>query len=36
MPRISAARLMRFSISGFSNFRIFSPNAMLLATLMCG
>ena len=23
-------------IKGFSNFRILSPNAMLLATLMCG
>ena len=36
MPRMSAARLMRFSISLFSNFRIFRPNAMLPATLMCG
>ena len=36
MPRMSAARLMRFSISAFSNFRIFRPNAMLPATLMCG
>ena len=36
MPRMSAASRTRRSISGFSNLRIFRPNAMLSYTLMCG
>ncbi len=36
MPRISAASFTRFWISGLGNFRIFSPNAMLSYTVMCG
>src|SRR5258708_1753133 len=36
MPRISAASFTRFWISGLGNLRIFSPNAMLSYTVMCG